>query len=307
MRRTLALGFVLSTVLTMTLGRTAPAAQMVVEPVLALPGAPAVAASPTTLSTTCPAVTRATTDRADVRTDSLVHAIYLVPSDTADESLDKNGVLDCSMRAMNAWLFSASGSIQWKLDTFGTGGTVDVTYVHSTLPGDQLNSAGEVSSELRSKGFNLSTKRYLSFVASGAGGVCGDAYWPTGIGAGPVDGQYSQVYLLSSAGCHAHEFGTPGAASWAEAIVQQEMIHNDGVVPIGAPHGCGPLGLPAHVCTGPLWIVPNLDPERTDVMFPYVTGPLQAKQLDRGHDDYFMHPDPLTRHLEYSDYVEPAP
>lgn len=266
----------------------------------------------------CHRLPRATRDRPDLRRGRLVHVIYLVPADADDEALDTDGTLDCSARAQNQWFEEQSGGLRWRFDSFRTkvrtgGGTravevTDVTFVRSSLPGAALSGAFEVKDELTKLGFDDSNKRYLSFVASEAA-PCGDALYPIAPPGTWVDGQYAQVYLFSTDGCRAHEFGVPGAPSWAEMIAQQELIHNDGLTSPGAPHGCLG-GIPpgfAHVCTGPLFATEgsvNLDPERVDVMYPYVSVPLSEKVLDRGNDDYFGHPFPHLFDLEDTPYVE---
>lgn len=257
----------------------------------------------------CTGGSRGATDRPDVYSGPMVHIVYLVPADAADESFDVNGTLECSIRGQNDWMRAQTG-LEWRFDTYIDGRgreMVDVSFVRSARPASQLSGATAVRSELQLLGFEVADKRYLSYVASGAGqGTCGDAFYPLVQEESiPVDGKYAQVYLNSADGCHARDFGSPTNPSWSEAIAQQELIHNDAMTPIGAPHSCG-NNLPfAHVCTGPLWAtegVLNLDPERVDVMFPYVSGPLSGKVMDRGHDDYFRHPLPLID-LENSPYL----
>lgn len=285
---------------------------------LALPDARAGAPAASTLASSqarCPKTTRATKDRPDVRNGRLLHVIYLVPSDRPDQRLDTDGTLQCSMEAQNRWLKEQTG-LRWRYDTYVVTRKVrrkrvrtefvDVTFVRSGRSAAELDGAGEVSDELNLRGFNHADKRYLTFAASGSdGGPCGDAFWPFASQDPNADGQYAQVYLLSSEGCHADEFGVPGAPSFAEMIAQQEVMHNDGMVPIGAPHGCGPISLPAHVCTGPLAFVDGLDPERFDVLYPFVSVPLSQKKVDIDNNDYFRHPFPY-RDLDQSPYLEPA-
>jgi hypothetical protein len=70
------------------------------------------------------------------------------------------------------------------------------------------------------------------------------------------------------------------------------------------------LGSPpaiAHVCTGVLGLTEgdlNLDPERTDIMFPFVSVPLAERVLDIGNDDYFRHSIPHLFDLANSPYLE---
>ena len=266
----------------------------------------------------CLTTPRAEADRADFDSGRQVHVIYMVPSDAADEHLDTDGTLECSVRAQNQWLAEQTGGLEWRFDTFlmekNAGGrrtTVavpDITFIRSPQPAANLGSAGGVSAELEARGFDDPQKRYLTFVASGAGGgACGDAYYPLPEIGAPWSGQYAQVYIDAGPGCGTHQFGVPGAPSHAESVAQQELMHNDGMTPIGAPHSCL-LGSPpgfAHVCTVAIPVT-TLDPERFDVMYPYAGVPLSEKELDLGHDDYYSHPLPLLEDFGNSPFLRPV-
>ena len=264
-------------------------------------------------------IPRATADRPDEIEGHLVHVIYLLPGGRPDEELDRLGVFDVSMRAQNAWMRKTTGNLQWRLDTFTFPWhdpstpeqdpvpveALDVTFIRSSLPGTSLDQGAEVVDFLDGLGFNEPDKRYLSYVASGSGGVCGDARYPVVVDERPSDGKYSQVYLDSTPGCGARRFATsPSEPSYSETIAQQELIHNDSMVPIPAPHNCWVgFGLSfLHVCTPGLPLT-GLDPERFDVMFPFAGISLSEKQLDIGDDDYFRHPFPY-RDLENSPYLQ---
>ena len=265
-------------------------------------------------------IPRSSTDRPDEKAGRLLHIVYVLPAGAPDDQYDEKGILEDSMRSMNVWMKQQTGNQkQWRLDTFTFEwddpdttqiesipvNAVDVTFIRSNRLDDQLDGVSEVEGELVGKGLNQSNKRYLSFVASNAGGVCGDAWWSYVPTQDNFDGQYSDVYLYSSSGCRARDFA-PNATtpSYSESIAMQEMVHNDGIVPPGAPHGCGPTSLPAHVCTGPLFLTPELDPEHTDVMFPYVGLPLNQKKLDEDNLDYYGTPYPGIRDLDQGAYLE---
>lgn len=269
---------------------------------------------------------RATRDRPDEKSGNLVHVVYLLSTDFPDERLDRLGILHDSALSINAWLAAEAGH-RWRFDTYTlkrvdprTGKrravtAIDVTFVQSLKSSAELNDASKVRAELKSRGFFEPEKRYLSYVASDAATTCGDAWYP--VAPGPIqisneypDGKYAQVYLFSSSGCHTREFATgPKSPSWVEAIAQQELVHNDGVVPATAPHSCGPITPPfgGHVCTPALVLAQgagfDIDPENVDVMFPYITLPLGEKVLDRDRDDYFQHSLPY-RDLTESPYLE---
>jgi hypothetical protein len=264
-------------------------------------------------------------DRTVARVHLLAIAVFLCvvvasvfTAGTTELWILRLGALACSLLTQNLWM-RAQSELEWRLDTAmvptssrsdpnALVETLDVTFVQSSQPAEALDSVAEVEAELVVRGFDDPDKRYLTYVASGDdAGICGDAWYPLTHHVSEVDGQYAQVYLDSSVGCGARDFGTPATGGGlSEAIAQQELVHNDGMTPIGAPHTCANAGLPfGHLCTGPLWVLPSVDPEGRDVMFPYVYYPLRDKVLDRDNDDYFGHGLPLAA-LENSPYLQPA-
>lgn len=293
-------------------------------PTLAMPGVSAHSTTNSSAATAsdagpfCSAVQRSTTDRPDTHQGRLVHVVYMLASGATDDHLDIDGTLACSVAAQNEWL-RAQTQLEWRWDTaiVDTSSptdpnsrveTIDVTFVQSSQPASALDSGGEVMAELKIRGFDDANKRYLTYVAAGnTSGICGDAFYPLTRNFQEGDGQFAQVYLDSVEGCGARDFGVPATGGGlSEAIAQQELMHNDGITPIGAPHTCMNAGLPyAHVCTGPLFVLPDVDPEGVDVMFPYVYYPLREKVVDRDHDDYFRHDLPLAA-LEDSPYLQAA-
>lgn len=264
----------------------------------------------------CLPLPRATSERPDFDSGRQVHVIYLVPSDAPDEQIDTNGTLECSLSAQQQWMSEQSDGLEWRLDTFlhqtrtgrrtRTVAMPDITFVASPQPAANLEGVGAVSAELEARGFDDPAKRYLTYVASGSGGgTCGDAWYtlPTNE---PWGGQYAQVYLHAAEACGGNDFGVPGAPSFSESVAQQELMHNDGASPAGAPHGCL-LGFPpgmGHVCTVAI-PVPELDPQRFDVLYPFAGVALAEKQLDIGHDDYFRHDLPIVD-LADSPFLRPV-
>ena len=260
---------------------------------------------------------RSTVDRPDEKVGRQIHVIYLVPAAAPDDHYDTLGVLEDSLRSMNHWMRQQTGNQQWSLDTYtfrpeGSSepvNAIDVTFVASDKVQSQLGSVSAVQGELEARGFDDPNKRYLSYVAANAGGVCGDAWYPLDPSPTEVDGKYADVYLYSSEGCNPRDFATsPTEPSHVEATAMQELIHNDGMVPLVAPHDCLVSLLAfGHVCTGPLWasdvVGQGLDPERFDVMYPYVGVPLGEKKLDEDHLDYYRHLAPY-RDLEQGLYLE---
>lgn len=273
------------------------------------PASPAASGCPTRIP-------RADVDRPDLQRGPQVHVVYLVADDFGDERLDMNGTIECSVQAWGQWFVEQTDGIRWRIDTFRAKGRkgpelVDVTFVRSTVPGAQLNSTANVEAELVKAGLVDPQKLYIAYVAADGAGTCGRGRYPlasTGDdGAFGGHGRFAYAYLFGSDGCHGHEFGTPGNPRWLEATVMQEMLHSEGVVPLGAPHACTGIDpMPNHLCTPGLGLTElaavGLDPERIDVMFPFVSVPLAEKVLDRDRDDYFGHSLPL-RDLSESPYL----
>ncbi|HVE63808.1 MAG TPA: hypothetical protein VNB94_08415 [Mycobacteriales bacterium] len=244
-------------------------------------------------------IPRSTVDRPDTQDGRLVHVVYFLPADKPDESLDVAGVLDVSVAAQNAWLARESGGRRWRFDTFEFDAPVDgvtrrttaydITFVRSSRPASELHDITTIDDELVAAGLTQADKRYLIYAAVDGNGSCGSAYYPlTQPTNSAADGKYAGVYLDSSAGCRARDFASSiDSPGMTETIAQQEIMHNDGVVPLSAPHQCVPNYL--HVCTPGLALT-GLDPERFDILFPYVGVPLRDKKLDLGRDDYFSAP-----------------
>lgn len=257
-------------------------------------------------------IPRASKDRPDIDTGRLVHVVYFLPSDREDDALDVQGVLDLSVRAQNAWMARETGGRTWRFDTFWfetkvDGATrriraVDVTFVRSKRPADQVRSLDGIMADLEAAGVVQPRKRYLVYAAVDGEGKCGQAVWPYHSLDPEVDGQFGAVYLDALPECHARDFApSVDSPGMSETIAQQEMMHNDGAVPLAAPHHCLPLI--AHVCTPGLSLT-SADPERFDVLFPSPGVPLRDKHLDLGRDDYYETP-VGTRDLARSPFLTP--
>lgn len=254
------------------------------------------------------AIPRALADRPDTEDGRLVHVIYFLPADKPDEKLDTNGVIDLSLAAQNAWIAAQTGGRRWRFDTFrlSTGGrqvtAYDVTLFRSTTPSREIRDITGIEDDLTAAGMLADDKRYLVYAATEhVGGACGEAYYPLGAPTNSsVDGQLAVVYLDASSGCMARDFASSvGSPGMTETIAQQEILHNDGLVPALSPHQCLPGYF--HVCTSGLALT-GIDPERYDVLFPFVGVPLRDKKIDIGHDDYYRAPLAL-RDLENSPFL----
>lgn len=247
---------------------------------------------------------RATSDRADVRKGKQTHLIYFVPRDRPDQRLDTKGTIGRSFDSIRAWFRAQSGR-QPRADlvrakSYGrTRNVHDVTFVRGSEDAAAYVSLGDLSQELKQKGFSKSSKRYLvyaalTFTLVSEGDVCGEGFWPVDEPGGAQGSNYAALYLDADPGCGSRDFGTGTAsgAGRAEVVALQEWIHTEGLVNPGAQRALTctiDFPLPAHVCTGALGLF-GLDPEQVDVMFPFATNlRLSQKVLDRHRDDYFDH------------------
>jgi hypothetical protein len=241
---------------------------------------------------------RATEDRPDIDEGSKIHVIYFVPSDAQDTQLDTNGVLEASVASMNTFLQADIGR-QLRLDNYLDRRTprLDVSFVRGELTASEYSQTdhpdgafGAVTEELEHRGWTAggAVKRYFVYYEGPAesANTCGTAY--LNIAGGFA--QWSVVWLGSSPGCGARDFGTPEiGGGMSEAIALHENFHNEGMVPLGALHQC--YAFQFHLCSAAAGAaISSLDPENIDLLFPFVTFPLRDKVVDRDHDDYYDHP-----------------
>jgi hypothetical protein len=256
-----------------------------------------------------PARARSETDLPETPSDDpcwCTHLIYFRPKDKPDQRLDTNGTIDASVRSLRAW-FVQQMKKQPRFDRLGGTNLFDITHVLGTKEATAYTSLASITEELRAKGLNEPSKRYLIYASIDRGTTCGEATYPY---VGLTVTTYAAIYL-DSAPCSSRDFGngTAAGSGMAETIVAHEWLHADGVVAPSAPHHC-PTSM-YHVCTGPLWMIPtsvagSLDPEQPDVLYPLIDARLSKKVLDRDRDDYLDHPWLVHPNLRNSAYLEPG-
>lgn len=246
---------------------------------------------------------RRTTDAPDATAPGechCTHLIYFVPADGADDSLDVDGTLAGSIRAIRTW-FGTQMQQAPRVDRVGTSDTEDITFVRGRNPAATYASLRVLIAELSDRGFNEPGKRYLVYAGLDRGTVCGESTYGNPLLPGAT---YAAVYLDSTQ-CGARDLGGQGRA---DATATHEWLHAEGLVQVGAPRHC-PTS-PYHVCTVALHLVASVtgirDPEHPDILYPYVDTRLSAKVLDRGRDDYLDHGLPVVHDLRRSAYLEAA-
>jgi hypothetical protein len=234
---------------------------------------------------------RATTDRTDEASGRQVHVMYVLPSDSPDDSLDINGTLEGSVRAWNKWFAEQTGGKKIRLDTYANG-KLDVSFLRLAKTNAEMSAANanvrtKIEYALLANGFDSPDKIYLVYYG-GTGDVCGKSAWPPSL-----HGKVSAVYKSSPTGnCnsvpYAAENGTPG---YPEFIAVHEVLHALGFAPQCAPHLAG-LG---HTNDG-----------ATDLM--NASGQSwNPAVLDLNHDDYFGSAVPGCIALQDSDFLDPSP
>jgi hypothetical protein len=235
---------------------------------------------------------RATADRTDEKSGHQVHVMYVLPSDGADEELDKRGTLEGSVRSWSKWFQTQTGGAAVRLDTHSSG-RLDVTFLRLPKTDAQMSAGGgnvrdRLEYQLLAESFDSPDKVYLVYYG-GTGDTCGKSAWPP-----TLHGKVSAVYKTSGNGtacnsvAYAGENDTP---RYPEFIAIHEVLHALGVTPQCAPH---------HTANG------HVSDSPTDVMFS--GGATWAPAvLDINHDDYFGAAIPNCLALQNSDFLEPLP
>jgi Divergent InlB B-repeat domain len=209
-------------------------------------------------------------DLPDAVTAQQVHAIYVVPSDGADQfSTVANQIAD-DTSSIDTWWAGQDPTRDLRFDqaVYSTCTGLDISFLRLPVTAAQISAGGAENafaamlSQLEEAGFSNPYKDYLVYYdgPSVETDVCG-----TGGGNFDAGPGYAIVWMQ----------GCPGIPT--DGIAAHELLHALGAVPDGDPHACP--GDSAHVCDNPL-----------DVLYPYASGdPLSSLFLDFNHDDYYGH------------------
>jgi Divergent InlB B-repeat domain len=197
-----------------------------------------------------------------------VHWVYLIPSDGTDNLGAVGSVMQSDAEQIDAWWRAQDPTRTPRNDVagFSCGAQLDITTVRSGRPGsDLMPLAGRFASIVDSIEQADLTSAFTKYVVYYDGpvaenNICGQgASDPSGFGVAVVF--YRACSGVSTAGVAVHEF-----------------LHTIGAVARGAPNECTGEAS-GHVC----------DDDR-DLMYPSIgAGPLSAKLLDSGRNDYYGH------------------
>jgi hypothetical protein len=208
-------------------------------------------------------------DRPDVTTGQQEHAIYVIPSDGADNFAAVANKMADDVTSLTNWWITQDPTRTPRFDqaVFPGGTCLDISFVRLADPSSVFqggsNSFNRMRTDLFAAGFRNQYKKYYVYYdgPSVETNICG-----TGAGAFADGPAYAVVWL---AGC-------PGVPT--DAVGAHELTHGLGAVPAGAPHECPPPN-DGHVCDSTM-----------DLLYPFTSGdPLSQLILDVNHDDYYEH------------------
>jgi hypothetical protein len=219
---------------------------------------------------------RSEADRPDDVSGAQVHAIYVVPSDGVDRSLDVETAIHYTVASFQNWLAGKTGGRAIRMDTYM--GALDVTFFRLSSTDAEVKSKGsfvatEVERQLREAGKLVPGKLYIIYYDGGSTWSCGGASWPP-----DVPGQVAVMYLKGTppgANCADNRLAaspTQFPTYWEFAMLH-DLLHALGIVAPNAPN---------HVLAGHV-------PEPHDLMYagsaPWQLGAMTV--VDVGGDDYF--------------------
>ncbi len=197
-----------------------------------------------------------------------VHWVYLIPSDGTDGLGAVANTMQSDADQVDAWWRGQDPTRVPRNDvtSFSCGTQLDVTTVRSTLSGSQLtpisNRFSGILDTLARAGFSSPLTKYLVY----------------------YDGPIDDDNICGQGGSDSNGFGVAvvyyrscSGVSTA-AVAAHEFLHTIGAVPSGAPNECTGDNA-GHTCDN-----------ESDLMYPALgSGPLSAKVLDPGRNDYYGH------------------
>jgi hypothetical protein len=227
------------------------------------------------------ALNRSNGDRSDEVSGKQIHAMYVLPSDGADRSLDTNGTIAATVASFNNWLATKTGGRRLRLDT--SGGELDVTFFRLSETDAQVRARDPfirdfIQQQIGNAGFNNSNKIYIVYYDGSSDFACGGGAWPPTL-PGTVAALYLNGFWNQPYACRNNPFAAPGGApTYLEFAMLHEIMHTLGFVDVHAPHQT----LSGHVSDDP-----------NDLMWAgsgtWVPSGWNAVKLDTGNDDYYRH------------------
>jgi hypothetical protein len=197
-----------------------------------------------------------------------IHWLYVMPSDGPDRLATYASVMQTDAEAIDTWWRREDPTRTPRNDLrqLSCGTQLDIGSVRLQLTGEELDSGfnfGDILDGIEAAGFGSSFTKYVVYydgpvTPDDEGEVCGR-------GGSLQSGRgLAVVYVRACVGVS------------TAAVAAHEVLHTLDAVPFGAPNDCE-----GHVCD-----------REDDLMYPFLgDGPLEAKLLDPGRDDYYGHSD----------------
>jgi hypothetical protein len=241
------------------------------------------------------ALPRAEADRPDEVRGPQTHAVYAVPRDGEDRSLDTNGTVASSVAAFQTWLAAEAGGANLRLDVFR--GELDVTFVRLQRSDAELAARGafvrdEIEAELTRRGLVVSSKVYAVYYDGSSTWSCGGGAWPPRL-PGRVAAMYLRGEPPGAPACATNRFAGPGdPPGYFEFGMLHELLHTLGFAAECATH---------HHLAGHVRDNPN------DLMWAGDAPWQLPPRLDIGRDDYYGHGRSDCPDLATSPYLSSNP
>lgn len=236
------------------------------------------------------ALARKLTDQPDDVSGAQIHAMYVLPVDGVDRSLDTNGVIAASVAAFNGWLAAQTSGRSLRLDTHK--GALDVSFFRLKATEAQLRAKGAfvrdaIEQELTTAGRIKPGKLYAVYFDGPSTWACGGGAWPP-----KLKGRVAALYLRGTPPgappCAGNSLvGTAASPGYVAFSMLHELLHTMGFVA-----ACG-LN---HVLDG------HTSDDPADLMYAG-SQPWKPSKLDVGRDDYFGHGKAGCLDLDESAYL----
>ena len=240
------------------------------------------------------ALPRSTADRLDEVRGPQIHVVYALPADGQDRGLDESGALEGSVASFQTWLAAETGGPNLQFDTYQ--GSLDVSFVRLKATDAAVASRGAfvreaVEEELRSAGFDRTSRIYAVYYDGSSTFACGGAFWPP-----QLTGTAVVMYLRGrpgSAVCESNPFAaaTSPPGYW-EYSMAHDLLHGLGLVATCAPH---------HYQSG------HVSDFANDLMWAGSQPWQFPAHLDIGRDDYYGHGRSDCADLARSPYLTSNP
>jgi hypothetical protein len=234
-------------------------------------------------------------DRPDEQTGPQIHVMYVLPSDGADQQLDRTGQLQGSVASLNEWMITQTGGKRMRVDTYD-GGKLDVTFLRTPQDAATLRAAGAALRDkleylLLGNGFDKVDKVYVVYYGGSNDTNCANAAWPPTL-PGIVGGIYLLTTVPGAAPCNSTGFATAAEAPrYTEFVALHEVLHVLGFVAQCAPNHT----LAGHTSDGP-----------EDLMYAG-NQPWRPAVLDTNRDDYYGTGSSVCPDLADSAFLDPSP